>query len=93
MHVLRYILWVLSISIHALLQIVLCRILYFYGLFCEVIAIIYLPLRSVRAYIRTPLMLACTKDNLEVVETLVSNGASLELVNKDGWTPFHIACR
>ena len=38
-------------------------------------------------------MLACTKANLEVVEALVQNGASLSLVNKDGWTPFHIACR
>jgi ankyrin repeat protein len=41
----------------------------------------------------TPLMLACTKENLAVVEELVKNGASLSLVNKDGWTPFHIACR
>ena len=38
-------------------------------------------------------MLACTKENLAVVEELVKNGASLSLVNKDGWTPFHIACR
>ena len=38
-------------------------------------------------------MLACTKENLAVVEALVDSGASLSLVNKDGWTPFHIACR
>ena len=38
-------------------------------------------------------MLACTKENVAVVETLVKSGASLDLVNKDGWTPFHIACR
>ena len=38
-------------------------------------------------------MLACTKQNLPVVEELVNGGASLSLVNKDGWTPFHIACR
>ena len=44
-------------------------------------------------FARTPLMLACTKGNLAVVEELVKNGASLSLVNKDGWTPFHIACR
>ena len=43
--------------------------------------------------LRTPLMLACTKENVAVVETLVKSGASLDLVNKDGWTPFHIACR
>ena len=38
-------------------------------------------------------MLACSKESLAVVEELVRNGASLALVNKDGWTPFHIACR
>ena len=38
-------------------------------------------------------MLACTKDNLSVVEVLVKCGALLSLANKDGWTPFHIACR
>ena len=42
---------------------------------------------------RTPLMLACTRDDIEVVRILVSHGASLKLTNKDGWTPFHIACR
>lgn len=38
-------------------------------------------------------MLACTKDRLSIVQTLVSCGASLNLTNKDGWTPLHIACR
>lgn len=38
-------------------------------------------------------MLACTKDSLGTVQTLVSYGASLLLRNKDGWNPFHIACR
>ena len=38
-------------------------------------------------------MLACTKESVAIVEALVSSGASLSLVNKDGWTPFHIACR
>ncbi len=42
---------------------------------------------------RTPLMLACTKDDVETVRLLVENGASLSLRNKDGWTSFHIACR
>jgi len=28
-----------------------------------------------------------------MVETLVQHGASLGLRNKDGWNPFHIACR
>lgn len=41
----------------------------------------------------TPLMLACTKNNLEIVQLLVSNGADVSLKNKDGWTAFHIACR
>ena len=38
-------------------------------------------------------MLACTKDSAAVVDVLIKSGASLTLVNKDGWTPFHIACR
>jgi ankyrin repeat protein len=38
-------------------------------------------------------MLACTKDNREMVEILVGYGASLALKNKDGWNSFHIACR
>lgn len=38
-------------------------------------------------------MLACTKDSLDVVQILVRGGAGLHLVNKDGWTPLHIACR
>lgn len=42
---------------------------------------------------RTPLMLACTKERKKMVEVLVGYGASLSLKNKDGWTPFHIACR
>ncbi len=38
-------------------------------------------------------MLACTKDSTSIVQTLVHAGASLNLRNKDGWTPFHLACR
>ncbi len=38
-------------------------------------------------------MLACTKDCLCTVQTLVNYGASLLLRNKDGWNSFHIACR
>ena len=38
-------------------------------------------------------MLACTKANVEVISMLVGKGASLKVKNKDGWTPFHIACR
>ncbi|KAK3103797.1 hypothetical protein FSP39_021966 [Pinctada imbricata] len=41
----------------------------------------------------TPLMLACTKHDLDVIRILVEHGANLNLVNKDGWNPFHIACR
>lgn len=41
----------------------------------------------------TPLMLACTKENKDIVNLLLQNQASLSLRNKDGWTPFHIACR
>ncbi|XP_074645482.1 ankyrin repeat domain-containing protein 16-like isoform X2 [Tubulanus polymorphus] len=42
---------------------------------------------------KTPLMLSCTKSNLDVVRMLVDHGASTRLVNKDGWNGFHIACR
>lgn len=41
----------------------------------------------------TPLMLACTKQDVEVVKALVSNGADLGFVNKDGWTCLHLAAR
>ncbi|XP_076325014.1 uncharacterized protein LOC143232883 isoform X3 [Tachypleus tridentatus] len=40
----------------------------------------------------TPLMLACTKNNLSVIRALVECGANLLLQNKDGWNSFHIAC-
>ena len=48
---------------------------------------------SIPSTYRTSLMLACTKDNREMVEILVGYGASLALKNKDGWNSFHIACR
>ena len=38
-------------------------------------------------------MLACTKDNLDVVKHLLSCGADPQLQNKDGWNSFHIASR
>jgi len=38
-------------------------------------------------------MLACTKESLAMVELLVNKGASVTLRNKDGWNPFHLACR
>lgn len=41
----------------------------------------------------TPLMLACTKRNLQVIQYLIRNRANIRLVNKDGWTSFHLACR
>ncbi|XP_048410127.1 ankyrin repeat domain-containing protein 16 [Stegostoma tigrinum] len=41
----------------------------------------------------TPLMMACTRKNLEVITDLIESGASLMLTNKDGWSSFHIACR
>ncbi len=41
----------------------------------------------------TPLMLACAKENVEIVRSLVIAGSDLHLRNKDGWTPFHIAAR
>lgn len=41
-------------------------------------------------------MLACTKNTKEAFEStniLINHGANLELRNKDGWSPLHIACR
>ncbi|PVD25198.1 hypothetical protein C0Q70_15696 [Pomacea canaliculata] len=39
----------------------------------------------------TPLMLACTRPQLDVVKLLVYHGANPAFVNKDGWNSFHIA--
>ncbi|XP_027800638.1 ankyrin repeat domain-containing protein 16 isoform X1 [Marmota flaviventris] len=41
----------------------------------------------------TPLMMACTRKNLEVIQDLVEHGANPLLKNKDGWNSFHIASR
>ncbi|KAM6293483.1 ankyrin repeat domain-containing protein 16 isoform 2-T3 [Porphyrio hochstetteri] len=41
----------------------------------------------------TPLMMACTRQNVEVIKTLVEHGANPLLKNKDGWNCFHIASR
>ncbi|KFP78054.1 Ankyrin repeat domain-containing protein 16, partial [Acanthisitta chloris] len=41
----------------------------------------------------TPLMMACTRKDLEVIKTLVEHGANPLLKNKDGWNCFHIASR
>ena len=38
-------------------------------------------------------MLACTKDNLAVISLLLKYGANPRLINKDGWSSFHIAAR
>lgn len=38
-------------------------------------------------------MLACTRDNLEIIKYLVENQADIKQVNKDGWNAFHIAVR
>lgn len=42
---------------------------------------------------RTPLMMCCTKPNVDVVMALVQNGGKMKLTNKDGWNCFHIAAR
>ncbi|KAM6984723.1 ankyrin repeat domain-containing protein 16 [Aplochiton taeniatus] len=41
----------------------------------------------------TPLMMACTRTNLMVIQELLFHGANPNLKNKDGWNSFHIACR
>lgn len=38
-------------------------------------------------------MMACTRNNLAVIKTLVEHGANPLLRNKDGWNCFHIASR
>lgn len=43
--------------------------------------------------IRTPLMMACTRRDLGVIQDLVEHGANPLLKNKDGWNSFHIASR
>nr|XP_055046909.1 ankyrin repeat domain-containing protein 16 [Misgurnus anguillicaudatus] len=41
----------------------------------------------------TPLMMACTRRNLDVISELLDHGADPVVQNKDGWNSFHIACR
>ncbi|XP_077357024.1 ankyrin repeat domain-containing protein 16 [Festucalex cinctus] len=41
----------------------------------------------------TPLMMACTRRNLDVIRELIEFSANPLLKNKDGWNAFHIACR
>ena len=38
-------------------------------------------------------MLACTKNNLDVVKFLLENKADLNQLNKDGWNALHISVR
>jgi ankyrin repeat protein len=38
-------------------------------------------------------MLACTKDNFEIITELLEAGANPKLLNKDGWNSFHITTR
>lgn len=38
-------------------------------------------------------MLACTRDNRDIIEYLLEKGADLEQRNKDGWNAFQIAVR
>nr|XP_032653384.1 ankyrin repeat domain-containing protein 16 isoform X1 [Chelonoidis abingdonii] len=41
----------------------------------------------------TPLMMACTRKNVQVIKDLIEHGANPLLKNKDGWNCFHIASR
>lgn len=41
---------------------------------------------------QTALTQSCLDGNLEVVKLLVSHGASLQLTNRDGFSPLHVAC-
>ncbi|XP_069835014.1 ankyrin repeat domain-containing protein 16 isoform X2 [Dendropsophus ebraccatus] len=42
---------------------------------------------------RTPLMMACTRKNIDVIKDLIEHKADPKLKNKDGWNSFHIASR
>ncbi|XP_068760377.1 ankyrin repeat domain-containing protein 16-like isoform X1 [Montipora capricornis] len=41
----------------------------------------------------TPLMMSCTKPNIDTISLLVQSGANMKLTNKDGWNCFHVAAR
>jgi len=41
----------------------------------------------------TPLMLACTKQDAEIVRLLLLYGADILFKNKDGWNSLHLAVR
>ncbi|XP_055343312.1 ankyrin repeat domain-containing protein 16-like [Paramacrobiotus metropolitanus] len=41
----------------------------------------------------TPLMLACSKANPDLVRYLIHHDADVNFRNKDGWNAFHLACR
>ncbi|XP_029969294.1 ankyrin repeat domain-containing protein 16 [Salarias fasciatus] len=41
----------------------------------------------------TPLMMACTRRDLPVIQELLQHRADPALANKDGWNCFHVACR
>lgn len=38
-------------------------------------------------------MLACAKNNLNVIQSLIGYGSQVQLLNKDGWNCLHIAVR
>ncbi|XP_075201447.1 ankyrin repeat domain-containing protein 16 isoform X2 [Anomaloglossus baeobatrachus] len=42
---------------------------------------------------RTPLMMACTRKNVDIIKDLIEHKADPKLKNKDGWNSFHIAAR
>jgi ankyrin repeat protein len=41
----------------------------------------------------TPLSLAASNDNIELVRLLINNGANINMANKHGTTPLHKACK
>ena len=40
----------------------------------------------------THLHIATHKGHLNVVKSLLDNGATVDTKNKNGWTPLHVAC-
>jgi ankyrin repeat protein len=41
---------------------------------------------------RTPLHYACEHGYIDIVRALIKSGANVNIGDKSGWTPIHLAC-
>ena len=53
----------------------------------------YLTVALLSQFRNTPLLAACTRKNVKIVESLVAFGAKIEATNMYGNTPFLLACK